>query len=150
MIGVVALVPNTPLPICSAPALTLTLAPAPKVTPPLPEISSSPVPAFASEPVLVPVIVLGSIEFRLLLSPTVSVTPLAILTALLLPSALRALMVLLAFTVRMALEGLLFTFECQTVVPPPVVLKIVGGVELQRAGIDGDRSGEATARTDGH
>ena len=59
-------------------------------------------------------------------------------------------MVLLAFTVRMALDGLLFTFESQTVVPPPVVLKIVGGVELQRAGIDGDRSAEATARTGEH
>ena len=121
LIGVVALAPKTPLPMRSAPALTVTLPPVPKLAPLLPEMSSSPVPALTSEPVPVPVIVAGSVEFRLLLSPTVSVTPLAILTALLLPSALRALMVLLAFTVRMALDGLLFTFESQTVVPPPVV-----------------------------
>ncbi len=107
----------------SAPALTETLPPAPKLTPPLPEISRSPLPAFTSEPVPVPVITLDSVEFRLLLSPMVKMTPVAILTALLLPSLLSALMTLLASTARMAFDGLLLTFESHTVVPPPEVGK---------------------------
>ena len=76
-IGVVALVLKMPLPIRSAPPLTVTVPPAPKVAA-LPDKSSRPAPAFTSAPVVVPVIVATKVEFQLfVVSPTVSVSPVA-------------------------------------------------------------------------